>query len=305
MQSFVCGWQPSSQSIAHIHIFQMEGELSGRDIVTEPRVVSINCGSSHSLALIETGSGNIVVSWGRGEDGQLGHGDPDEKVVPQAIYKLINAKISEIHCGAEYSIAVSDEDLKVYSWGWGDFGRLGHNDCLDVFVPTPIASLVGTKVSSVACGDTHSLIATSDGKVLSFGRNQNGQLGNGNLDDCFEPREIIALKDEIVLQVACGAEHSACCTQDGKVFSWGWGRYGNLGDGGLVDRNKPVLVKGLEDVTIKSIACGWRHTLAIDDSGSIFSWGWSKYGQLGHGSTEYVIYKCNVFVTRSSYSERV
>ena len=255
----------------------------------ETRVISINCGSSHSLALIHTPSGNIVVSWGRGEDGQLGHGDTDEKLVPHAIYQLMKAKISEIQCGAEYSIAISQEDLKVYSWGWGDFGRLGHSDCNDIFVPSPILSLSGKKVTSVSCGDTHTLVATAEGELLSFGRNQNGQLGNGKIDDCHDPQAVDALKDEFVVQVACGAEHSACCTRDGKVFAWGWGRYGNIGDGCTVDRHTPVLVKGLENIRISHIACGWRHTLAIDESGSLYSWGWSKYGQLGHGVTQCVM----------------
>lgn len=253
------------------------------------RVLSVDCGSSHSLALVRTEEGNtLVVSWGRGEDGQLGHGDPDEKVVPHAIYQLIQAKISDIYCGAEYSVAVSREDMKIYTWGWGDFGRLGHSNCNDVFLPSPIESLSGVKIQSVSCGDTHTLVITDGGKVMSFGRNQNGQLGIGTIDDSYQPREVSSLNQEFVTAISCGAEHSICCTKEGKVFSWGWGRYGNIGDGETIDRHTPVLVKGLDGVKIEKVACGWRHSIAIDRSGAVYSWGWSKYGQLGHGDQLYV-----------------
>jgi alpha-tubulin suppressor-like RCC1 family protein len=228
-------------------------------------VENINCGSSHSLALVrgKDDAESVVVSWGRGEDGQLGHGDPEEADRPKAIFALFGKAISDVHCGAEYSLAVSSQNSEVYSWGWGDFGRLGHADSADVFVPTPIASLSGRKVTAVACGDTHTLVILDGGRLVSFGRNQNGQLGNASTNDCYEPQEVRVVGGEWVTMVACGAEHSACCTRDGKVYSWGWGRYGNIGDGDTVDRHEPVLVKGLDGVKIEGIACGWRHSLAI------------------------------------------
>lgn len=253
------------------------------------RVISVDCGSSHSLALIRTDEGTtFVVSWGRGEDGQLGHGDPDEKVVPHAIYQLIKAKISEIYCGAEYSVAVSREEMKIYTWGWGDFGRLGHSNCNDAFLPSPIEFLSGVKIKSVSCGDTHTLVITDDGKLLSFGRNQNGQLGIGTTDDSYQPQEVSALHGKFVTAISCGAEHSICCTQEGKVYSWGWGRYGNIGDGETIDRHTPVAVTSLDGLKIEKVACGWRHSMAIDVLGAVYSWGWSKYGQLGHGDKMYV-----------------
>ena len=65
----------------------------------------------------ETGNG-IVLSWGRGEDGQLGHGDAEERARPQAITHLMGAQCSAVYSGAEYSVAVSSANDQVYSWGW-------------------------------------------------------------------------------------------------------------------------------------------------------------------------------------------
>lgn len=224
-----------------------------------------------------------MVSWGRGEDGQLGHGDATERHRPQVVFGLMGRRISSVHCGAEYSIAVSREELQTYSWGWGDFGRLGHGDCIDVFVPAPIAALEGVAVAAVSCGDTHTLVASCDGGLLAFGRGQNGQLGGGGTDDCLAPTAVEALKGQRVVAVACGAEHSVCATSDGAVYAWGWGRYGNLGDGESLDRHVPTRVRGLEGVAIEKVACGWRHSAAVDGQGRLYVWGWGKYGQLGHG----------------------
>jgi hypothetical protein len=67
----------------------------------------------------------MVLSWGRGEDGQLGHGDADERAQPHAVHALLNTEISSVICGAEYSVALSRERQEVYSWGWCARARAG------------------------------------------------------------------------------------------------------------------------------------------------------------------------------------
>lgn len=76
----------------------------------------------------------------------------------------------------------------------GDFGRLGHGDTNDVFLPMPISTFSGVQIKEVACGDTHTLVVTAQGDLYSFGRNQNGQLGLGHTDDTFTPTMVDAFK---------------------------------------------------------------------------------------------------------------
>lgn len=76
----------------------------------------------------------------------------------------------------------------------GDFGRLGHGDCNDVFIPQPIRALSGRSIVKVACGDTHTLAVTAEGELFSFGRNQNGQLGLGTTNDALLPQLVESLK---------------------------------------------------------------------------------------------------------------
>eukprot|EP00877_Chromochloris_zofingiensis_P008815 jgi/Chrzof1/4187/Cz14g02070.t1 len=202
---------------------------------------------------------------------------------PKAIHELLNEDISSVACGAEYTLAFSRTRQQVYSWGWGDFGRLGHGDSNDVFMPQQIAFFSGMPIKQVACGDTHTLAITDDGALYSFGRNQNGQLGHGNTSDVLSPKLVEGLKCKVVTSIAAGAEHTVAATQDGEVYSWGWGRYGNLGDNDRCDRHVPTLVTALDTVKIMTVACGWRHSAAVSDDGRVYTFGWSKYGQLGHG----------------------
>ncbi|KAH7520537.1 hypothetical protein FEM48_Zijuj08G0154500 [Ziziphus jujuba var. spinosa] len=260
----------------------------GSEVAGPPRpVLLISAGASHSVALL---SGNVVCSWGRGEDGQLGHGDAEDRLSPTQLSALDGHEIVSLTCGADHTTAYSESRVEVYSWGWGDFGRLGHGDSSDLFTPLPIKALHGLKIKQIACGDSHCLAVTVEGEVQSWGRNQNGQLGLGSTEDSLVPQKIQAFQGVSIKMVAAGAEHTAAITEDGSLYGWGWGRYGNLG---LGDRNDRLVPEKVSTVDIKNqdekmvmVACGWRHTISVSSSGGLYTYGWSKYGQLGHGDFE-------------------
>uniref|UniRef100_A0ACD5ZD62 Uncharacterized protein n=1 Tax=Avena sativa TaxID=4498 RepID=A0ACD5ZD62_AVESA len=264
-----------------------KGESSGDGAVPEApeqSVVVISAGANHSVALL---SGTMVCSWGRGEDGQLGHGDAEDRAVPTVLTAFDVPGIASVICGADHTTAYSEDEMQLYSWGWGDFGRLGHGNSSDVFSPQPIQALRGIKIKQIACGDSHCLAVTVNGQVHSWGRNQNGQLGLGNNEDSLLPQKIQAFEGVCIRMIAAGAEHTAAVTQDGDLYGWGWGRYGNLGLGDREDRFVPEKVSPLEvGEKMVLVACGWRHSVTVSSSGGLYTYGWSKYGQLGHGDFE-------------------
>lgn len=258
-------------------------ESSGDDAVPEvpeQSVVLISAGASHSVALL---SGKMVCSWGRGEDGQLGHGDAEDRPVPTVLTAFDVPGISSVICGADHTTAYSEDEMQLFSWGWGDFGRLGHGNSTDVFNPLPIQALQGIKIKQIACGDCHCLAVTVNGQVHSWGRNQNGQLGLGNNEDSLLPQKIQAFEGVRISMIAAGAEHTVAVTEDGDLYGWGWGRYGNLGLGDRDDRFVPEKVSPVEGEKMALVACGWRHSVTVSSSGGLYTYGWSKYGQLGHG----------------------
>ena len=90
-----------------------------------------------------------------------------------------------------------------------------------------------------------------------------------------------------VKHVTGGWRHTAAVTSDGRLFSWGWNRFGQLGLGHLVDMHKPTLVSPtLVPGAVAMVACGWRHTVAATESGAVYAWGRGVNGQLGLGINE-------------------
>lgn len=103
--------------------------------------------------------------------------------------------------------------------------------------------------------------------VYVFGAGYHGQLGRkaarGHKKYANVP--ISVPLNEPIRQIACGALHTAVVTDDGKVYSWGDGRWGQLGhlQEGFSNQPLPTQVDALSGVTVVSIACGQNHTLAV------------------------------------------
>jgi alpha-tubulin suppressor-like RCC1 family protein len=143
--------------------------------------------------------------------------------------------------------------------------QCGQGSTDDEMSPCHVATLVGLPVSGVAAGLWHTLCITDSGDVYACGGNQFGQLGVGGDHAEMLPRlvESPILEDETMISVASGARHSAVLTETGKMFSWGWNKYGQLGLGDSSDRDLPVQVAITDADYVSSIACGWWHTLAV------------------------------------------
>lgn len=77
-----------------------------------------------------------------------------------------------------FSAAISSNGT-LYSWGRGNYGRLGHGKSTDCSVPTAVSTLSEQKVVKVACGsgDSHTLCITDQGQVYSWGDGDYGKLG--------------------------------------------------------------------------------------------------------------------------------
>ncbi|XP_021936886.1 X-linked retinitis pigmentosa GTPase regulator-like isoform X2 [Zootermopsis nevadensis] len=111
------------------------------------------------------------------------------------------------------------------------------------------------------------------GAVFTFGRSRFAD----NIPSHFY------IRNDPILEVACGDEHTAVICQKGRVFVFGNNDYGQLGLGHKNVTVKPSCVKSLKPEKATHVACGRAHTLLSTDSGKIFSWGNNSDGQLGVG----------------------
>jgi hypothetical protein len=142
----------------------------------------------------------------------------------------------------------------------------------------------------------------ADGSVLVFGCGASGQLGLGATRDVDTPVRIDPAAfggdspDNAVVQVACGARHTVALTRAGAVYTWGWGRWGQLGHKGTTaDRSTPALVRALTPGRsgsgpradpVVAISAGMWHTVALLASGRVYAWGWTPAAYVNHNDSE-------------------
>jgi alpha-tubulin suppressor-like RCC1 family protein len=152
---------------------------------------------------------------------------------------------------------------------------------LSVTVPQVLAN-----PPSVAAGWGHTLAVSADGKALSWGSDNSGQLGLARQSQITTPQRVPNVNlgnGPTSKSLATGTYHSAVVQTDGTVWTWGDNLLGQLGDGTITAHSTPTPVPNLSGVTATS--AGYGHTLALRSDGSVWSWGSNSNGELGIGTT--------------------
>uniref|UniRef100_A0AAA9TSX0 RCC1 domain-containing protein 1 n=2 Tax=Bos taurus TaxID=9913 RepID=A0AAA9TSX0_BOVIN len=181
-------------------------------------------------------------------------------------------------------------------------------------------------------GAEHALLLDAAGQVFSWGAGRHGQLGHGTLEAEPEPRLLEALQGLRMAEVAAGGWHSVCLSETGDIYIWGWNESGQLAlptkslaedgkttageasgleeDGSEVKRGSagedgapapfiavqpfPALLDLSPGSEAVKVSCGSRHTAVLTRTGELYTWGWGKYGQLGHKDTTTLDRPCRV-----------
>ena len=246
-------------------------------------VRQLSCGSYHTLALTETGE---VWSCGFGGSffngaGGLGHGDRKQLDEPRrlaAFGEEAGVIAQTVSAGGYHSLA-QDTDGGVWTWGRGEWGRLGHGDASDALVPTRVEECdeLGRVVGAVAA-HSHSACLLGDGQLYTWGRNEHWQLGYEvvgllNSGQSFDAEAMPTLvpmpeaESARVVQFACGEQGSVAVLEDQSVWLWGMRRYfepTRLPNApGQVSPDDPVV----------DLQCGSTHVVLLTQSGRVFTYG--------------------------------
>ena len=105
-----------------------------------------------------------------------------------------------------------------------------------------VDKLFGKHIVKVACSYYHTVCVSEDDEVFSFGRNDYGQLGQGDNEDKHIPSQIKSLVGRAVMAVACGQYHTIISLVNGGLVAMGKNDYGQLGVESTEARKKPVAV---------------------------------------------------------------
>ena len=128
--------------------------------------------------------------------------------------------------------------------GYNDSGQCGVGNSTQVRHLTELSSLESEDVQSVHIynGCEHTLVITKDGKLYSFGYNNRGQLGLGNVTNEYLPKIVKPLLSKQVITAACSYHHSIILCSDGSVYSFGRNDSGQLGHGDLIDKKVIIII---------------------------------------------------------------
>ncbi|CAG0900368.1 unnamed protein product, partial [Darwinula stevensoni] len=274
-----------NQAVPKALTFELPNPGSALLAVRIIKVSSSKGSDGHTLALTSDGQ---VFSWGDGDYGKLGHGNGITQKYPKLLEGPLKGKmVTGISAGYRHSACVTaDGDL--YTWGEGDYGRLGLGDNSTRTLPTLVNELSGG-AGQVFCGSAHTFVLSQDGCcVWAFGSGEHGRLGFGQTS-CMrvrQPRLIDALQGLGIQKLACAAQATLAITSAGQVLSWGSGPC--LGAGcPEVTWLQPTPISSLTPLTIVDICCGDSHCLALTRDSQVYAWGNNSMGQcgLGHSSS--------------------
>lgn len=277
-------------------------EETGSEIITVVQTGTDVSLSSGEFTGTGTLAGDVMTYTGSGpgytEQGTWTRDGSDDRFAKQSSYtnspaiggsgtctgtltRLPPSVATAVAAGGNHTLAIRD-DGTLWAWGWNRDGELGIGaDALDqrVLVPTQVGMANDWRAISASLGFT--LALRTDGTLWGWGRNLEGQLGDGTTTRRTSPIRIGVV--DSWRSVATGGNHAVALRNDGTLWAWGFNGSGQLGDGTTDQRLVPTQIG--TDTDWAAVAAGAAHTVALKTDGSLWAWGNNANGQLGDGGT--------------------
>jgi alpha-tubulin suppressor-like RCC1 family protein len=234
-------------------------------------VIAISSGFAHNLAILST---QTVMGWGNNSSYQVGYGASDTQTTPRPVSSYYLGPATRIFAGGNGSFAMWAGRYGVLkAWGANPSGQLGFDSQgRSVGTPTTL-SFDGAGILAVGPYQTLAIrdSGTGVGSLWTWGRGDH------------VPAEVSGLDRAVAVSV--GQDHNLALDEWGQLWAWGGNGNGQLGMGSIGGSSSAPLpvVQGMDVV---QIAAGALHTAAIKADGTVWTWGYNNFGQLGDGTLD-------------------
>jgi alpha-tubulin suppressor-like RCC1 family protein len=228
--------------------------------------------------------GGSLRAWGDNSSGQLGDGTTTNSDTPVKVQLPPGTRITSMRAGCAHTVALTTTG-HVLAWGANGDGQLGDGTTTNSPTPVTVKLPQGTTIKAIRAGCFHSLALTTTGRVLAWGFNGQGELGNGSTLSSDIPVMVKLPQGTTVQAISAGSGHNLALTTTGHILAWGFNGEGELGDGTTTNSDTPVKVMVPTRITVTRIAAGEGHSLAGTSTGKALAWGDNTDGALGDGTT--------------------
>ena len=267
-----------------------DGTMTNRSspvLVQAPAGVSfaaVTGGDLHTCGLA-TGLSAAAYCWGGNGSGQLGDGTMTSRSSPVLVQAPAGVSFAAVTAGAAHTCGVTAAGT-AYCWGDNGFGQLGDGTTTSQSSPVLVQAPPGVRFAAVTGGVADTCGVTAAGIAYCWGRNLEGQLGDGTTTNRLTPVLVQAPAGVSLAAVGAGDFHTCGVTATGAAYCWGANGSGQLGDGtNTTNRLTPVLVQAPAGVSFAAVTAGAVHTCGVTAAGTAYCWGRNVEGQLGDGTT--------------------
>jgi alpha-tubulin suppressor-like RCC1 family protein len=214
------------------------------------KVTAISAGGSFALART---AGGRVLAWGQNTNAELGNDSTTSSDVPLRVDLPPGVRVTIVSAGYNFAVArAAGRPFAYFAWGANNLGQYGNGSTAGSASPVGVSYTVRgpghVHLASLFAGCGHTLALFSDGAMLAWGANNEGQLGDGTTTSSAAP-VAVKLGRTKVAAISASCDDSYALTRGGHVLAWGYDGEGQLGNGSAVNSDTPLRVH---------LPSGWR-----------------------------------------------